>query len=210
LSLPQSEVPTCTITNARHGTATLRKTTNGIVDAGKDITFLLRGHGLPASGIARTTLGDADGVLEFGDALLTPGQTYTICEHPVPAGFTSFWKLDAMVVTPYNPDASLSPPEDLGNRCYDFQVSPGQRRSFEVDNSHPGGDPRTIGYWKNWNRCTTGNQSRTGREERGRGGRLLPRRGPPAPARGGLLGDELPAGGEAPLEAESGWSEQGE
>ena len=31
--------------------------------------------------------------------------------------------------------------------------------AFEVDNSHPGGDPRTIGYWKNWNRCTSGNQA---------------------------------------------------
>ena len=84
-----------------------------------------------------------------------------ICESPVPAGFTSFWKLDGVIVTPYNPDASKSPPEDLGTRCYDFQVSPGQARAFEVDNSRPGGDPRTIGYWKNWNRCTGGNQAAT-------------------------------------------------
>ena len=32
---------------------------------------------------------------------------------------------------------------------------------FDVDNSRPGGDPRTIGYWKNWNRCASGNQSAT-------------------------------------------------
>ena len=70
-------------------------------------------------------------------------------------------------MTPYNPDASKTPPEDLGVRCYGFSVSPGQTRAFEVDNSRPGGEPRTIGYWKNWNRCTGGNQSATAQKNGG-------------------------------------------
>jgi plastocyanin len=159
--LVAGETVTCTFTNTERGAVTLLKATNGVVDPSKDITFSLSGFGLPSGGIARSTLGDQDGVLEFGGNQLTPGRTYTICERPVPAGFTSFWKLDGVIVTPYNPDATKTPPEDLGTRCYDFQVTPGQERAFEVDNSRPGGDPRTTGYWKNWNRCTAGNQSAT-------------------------------------------------
>ena len=157
----EGEQVTCTFTNTRRGTVTLKKTTNGVVDPGKDIAFVLTGPGLPSGGITRSTFGDQDGVLEFGSTNLVPGQTYKICESPVPAGFTSFWKLDGVIVTPFNPDASRVPPEDLGTRCYSFQVAPGQTRAFLVDNSRPGGDPRTIGYWKNWNRCTGGNQSAT-------------------------------------------------
>jgi hypothetical protein len=151
----------CTFTNTKNGSVTLKKTTNGLVDPSKDILFVLTGPGLPSAGVSRATFGDQDGVLDFGSGNLIPAQTYKICETPVPAGFTSFWKLDGAIVPAYNPDASKSPPEDLGTRCYDFQVSPGQARAFEVDNSRPGGDPRTIGYWKNWNRCTGGNQAAT-------------------------------------------------
>ncbi len=164
ISLSAGETVTCTFTNTKRGSVSLKKMTNGVVDPSKDITFVLTGPGLPSAGITRSTFGDQDGVLEWPN--LVPGQ-YKICETPVPAGFTSFWKLDGVIVTPDNPDASKSPPEDLGNRCYDFQVSPGQARAFEVDNSRPGGDPRTIGYWKNWNRCTSGNQAATAEKNGG-------------------------------------------
>jgi hypothetical protein len=163
------ETVTCTFTNTKHGSVTLKKTTDGIVDPSKDILFVLTGPGLPSAGITRSTFGDQDGVLEFGTGNLIAGQTYKICESPVPAGFTSFWKLDGVIVTPYNPDATRNPPEDLGTRCFDFKVDPGQARAFEVDNSHPGGEPRTIGYWKNWNRCTGGNQSATAQRNGGAG-----------------------------------------
>jgi uncharacterized repeat protein (TIGR01451 family)/CSLREA domain-containing protein len=158
------ETVKCTFTNTQRGSVTLRKTTNGVVDPSKDILFVLTGPGLPTAGLTRSTFGDQDGILEWPS--LVPGQ-YKVCESPVPAGFTSFWKLDGVIVTPYNPDASKNPPEDLGTRCYDFSVSPGQARAFEVDNSRPGGDPRTIGYWKNWNRCTGGNQSATAQKNGG-------------------------------------------
>jgi uncharacterized repeat protein (TIGR01451 family) len=152
------ETATCTFTNTQRGSVTLKKTTNGVVDPTKDICFVLTGLTPALSEVGRCTFGDQDGVLEWRN--LVPGQ-YKICEAPVPAGFTSFWKLDGEIVTPYNPDASRTPPEDLGTRCYDFFISAGQARAFEVDNSRPGGDPRTIGYWKNWNRCTGGNQAAT-------------------------------------------------
>jgi hypothetical protein len=159
IGVDAGETVTCTFTNTKRGTVTLRKMTNGIVNPARDITFVLTGPSLPTGGISRSTFGDADGVLAFGSANLIPSETYRICESPVPAGFTSFWKLDGVIVTPFNPDATLVPPEDLGTRCYEFLVRPDETRAFVVDNSRPGGDPRTIGYWKNWNRCTAGNQS---------------------------------------------------
>ena len=161
------ETVTCTFTNTKRGSVTLRKTTDGVVDPSKDILFVLSGPGLPSAGVTRSTFGDQDGVLDFGSGNLIPAQTYTICETPVPAGFTSFWKLDGAIVTPYNPSASQIPAEDLGIRCSDFSLTPGQARAFEVDNSHPGGDPRTIGYWKNWNRCTGVNQAATAQKNGG-------------------------------------------
>lgn len=158
------ETVTCTFTNTKRGSVTVRKTTDGDVDPARDISFVLSGPGLPAAGVGRSTFGDQDGVLEWPP--LVPGR-YTVCESPVPSGFTSFWKLDGVIVTPSNPDASRTPPEDLGNRCYDFTVAPGQSRAFEVDNSRPGGEPRTSGYWRNWNDCTGGNQSTVARRNGG-------------------------------------------
>jgi len=40
-------------------------------------------------------------------------------------------------------------------------VTAGQTLAFLLNNSKPGGEPRTIGYWKNWNRCTGGGQVAT-------------------------------------------------
>jgi len=94
---------------------------------------------------------------------LVPGTTYTVCENPVPAGWSSLWQigfqLNGQIVSPYNPNALDTPAQDLGIRCFNFTVTAGQTAQFEVHNDFPGGDPRTIGYWKNWNRCTGGGQA---------------------------------------------------
>jgi hypothetical protein len=42
-----------------------------------------------------------------------------------------------------------------------FKVEAGETLVFQVDNQYPGGEPRTIGYWKNWNTCTGGGQAET-------------------------------------------------
>ena len=46
-------------------------------------------------------------------------------------------------------------------RCVNFFVEPGETEAFQIDNQFPGGEPRTIGYWKNWNTCTGGGQTAT-------------------------------------------------
>ena len=97
--------------------------------------------------------------IDFGKPALSPVKIYTLCELSVPAGWSSQWLKDGQIVTPYNPNANDEDPEDLGHRCFDFQVTVGNTTHFEIDNRAPGGDPRTPGYWKNWNTCTGGGQA---------------------------------------------------
>jgi hypothetical protein len=86
-----------------------------------------------------------------------------MCEVNVPAGWAVYWMLGDGAITPYNPDD----PENLGRSCYDFTVATGETAAFEVDNTWPGGEPRTPGYWKNWNACTRGNQVATAEKNGG-------------------------------------------
>jgi hypothetical protein len=97
--------------------------------------------------------------------LLQPG-TYKLCEVLIPVGWSSstFWsttaQLDGTSVSPYNPDAAPYPAgQDLGNRCVDVTVTYGDHKTLAWTNRPPpGGDLRTIGYWKNWSSCTGGGQ----------------------------------------------------
>ncbi len=153
----------------------LLKTTCGQVDPSQSWSFELYegpdgfGGSVIASG---NTSGDIDGIIDFNFVNLDPTKTYTICELQVPAGWSTIWKVDTdgdgvadMIVPPYNPNADDNPMADLGNRCFDFgantnyPVIVGGTLVFEVDNCFPGGDPRTPGYWKNWNTCTNGGQA---------------------------------------------------
>jgi len=126
-------------------------------------SFTLAGPSVSASDTQ-----DANGLVDFGGANLIPGATYTLCETGIPAGWTTFWWIDTdgdhvwdaseVVRTPYNPNQTDMPPQDLGNRCYSLSLGPGEVLTVTIDNSFPGGDPRTIGFWKNWNTCSGGNQ----------------------------------------------------
>jgi Domain of unknown function DUF11/Right handed beta helix region/Prealbumin-like fold domain len=169
--LDPGETVRCTFTNTQRGMVDVRKITNGIPRPDLDIKFTLyetRNNPLKIDGDVQleelSTLNDQDGLLEF-QTKLVPDTTYTVCENPVPAGWTSMWQitfqLGGQIVTPYNPNALDSPPDDVGVRCFNFTVQPGQTVHFEVRNDFPGGEPRTIGYWKNWNRCTGGGQAKT-------------------------------------------------
>jgi hypothetical protein len=161
----------------------LLKLTNGVPRPDLDIRFALyetRNDPIRIDGDVlleeRSTVGDLDGLLAFVTRLV-PGTTYTICENPVPAGWTSQWNVvvtqGGQIVTPYNPNALDTPPEDVGLRCFNFAVNPAQTLRFEVRNDFPGGDPRTIGYWKNWNRCSGGGQAANAARNGGAAGGFL-------------------------------------
>lgn len=169
----------CELDNTEASRVTVLKWTQGVVDPTQSWSFSLH---LGPDGFAEDPLGtastfdDVDGLLEFMASSvpvdLSPFLTYTLCEQSVPAGWSLFVQVDLdgdqvaeTTVVPYNPNADDLPPGDLGNRCVDLgadtqlQLVPGETLAFGLDNQYPGGDPRTPGYWKNWNRCTGGGQA---------------------------------------------------
>ena len=156
LFVDSNQAVTCTFLNKRKARASVLKTVAGQVDPSYTWTFSLVGPGV---NVTDTTA--ADGTVDFNGEQMIPGQQYTICEYLLPVGWNVTFRVNGTQVATYNPDATKNPPEDLGTRCYNFTPTSGQVLAFAVDNTHPLGGQRTIGYWKNWNRCTGGNQSRT-------------------------------------------------
>jgi hypothetical protein len=136
------------------------KTFNGSVDSTKDISFrLYDGNGNDLNDEV-STYGDPDGLLHFQTALRS-GDFYTICEYPVPAGYTMEVTLDGEIVSTYpGPPGEANPTGEI--QCFDFAAGDtGTTLTFQIDNNYPGGAPRTPGYWKNWSTCTGGNQEET-------------------------------------------------
>jgi hypothetical protein len=153
------------------GRINLLKLTDGVEHPTMQWTFKVYDgpNGFGGTAIATDTAPPA--LLDFGNVNLDPTKTYTVCEENVPAGWTSMWMIDTdndgvadTIVPAYNPNATDNPPQDLGNRCFEFgagtsyPIPAGGTLVFKVDNSFPGGDPRTPGYWKNWSSCTNGGQ----------------------------------------------------
>lgn len=169
------------------GFANLVKTTAGVVDTSREWLFpLFMGpDGFTSdwanivSGVSSNIDPDNDGVLPYSEAL-SPNNTYTVCESELPAGWSAPWQINGQSVIPYNPDADQDPPEDLGNRCFDFgagtayPIVEGETVTITIDNRPPGtgdGDqPRTPGYWKTWNRCSNGGQALNADRQAVRGG----------------------------------------
>jgi hypothetical protein len=113
---------------------------------------------------------------------------YRLCEGPINAGWTLAWFGDpndtgtADMLIPFLPNVNdapvpdpkedppgysnvfdpnyVDPPDTFINdtRCVNFVANAGETEVFKIDNQFPGGEPRTIGYWKNWNSCTGGGQ----------------------------------------------------
>jgi len=164
IKVDPGETVTCTFENTERGMVVVNKTTAGVVDPLHQWSFTLTGPDV-IGGPDVTTNDTSDavtGVVDFGGRKLIAGETYTLCEVNIPAGWTTVWSLGGNPVVPYNPDALPGDltPEDLGTRCYDFTVGAGLTATFAINNvPPPGGDQRTIGYWKNWNECTKGNQA---------------------------------------------------
>lgn len=138
-ALGAGKTVTCTFTNEEFGDVTVIKTQNG---ATPTFGYHFRLTGGPDS-VDRTLTTDATnaGVLDFGE--LKAG-SYTLCELAVPAGtHSSLADLAGATTDP-----------TTGDVCYSFTLAAGESLTFNVNNQLPGGDTRTIGYWKNWNLCS--------------------------------------------------------
>ena len=148
IGLDPGETVTCTFNNTKRGEAEVFKTTNGVCTI--PWTFTLNG---PEVNVTDTT--NASCHVDFDGAQLIPGENYTICELGLPVGWTTNWSIGGAQITP-----TVDP--TTGNHCYNFSVDAGEKVTFTIDNVQPpGGEPRTPGYWKNWNNCTKGNQAAT-------------------------------------------------
>jgi hypothetical protein len=156
-----SEVYECTFNNTKQGTVTLIKTSSGQSPSAGAFTFEIR------EGASATELGtvvdadtnDANGLVDFDGANpLDPGN-YQICETSMLPGWLSTLSSQTGAFVPDSDD----PNHDNSVICVPFTLDPGEDEVFNVDNTPPpGGDARTIGYWKNWSgSCTGGHQTDT-------------------------------------------------
>ena len=159
VDLPEDadKVFSCTFTNTERGTVTVNKTTSGQAPAADEFTFQLReGASATEDGtILDTDTNDATGEVDFDGANpLEPG-TYQVCETGMLPGWHSTLSDETGAFVP-NSDV---PEPDNSVICVEFTLAAGEDKVFNVDNTPPpGGDARTIGYWKNWSSCTGGNQ----------------------------------------------------
>ena len=174
INLDPGETVKCVYTNTKRGMVELLKLTNGVQNLDMMWNFTLVGPDVSESDSTPPPL------VDFGGAKLVAGETYTLCETGIPPTWSTQWALDE------NHNGVIDDGETLpyvgaqtGNllevydpaygangasndvRCVDFVAQPGELVQFIIDNQAPGGDPRTPGYWKNWNTCTGGNQADT-------------------------------------------------
>jgi len=141
----------CTFTNKSRGAAKVVKTVQGQAPTGsQSFTFELRQGASPTLAGTLLETGTANsgngGAINFTTKLV-PGTTYALCEQVMP-GWTTTLGPPFYVV--YNPSG------DNSVVCTDFTVTPGETKTFSIDNTPPpGGLARTIGFWKNWASCSS-------------------------------------------------------
>jgi len=150
ITLAAGENITCTYTNQRNARLIIEKE---VVGGGTQSFDFTRTNG----GTINFSL--VNGGSNNSGFTLAPAQ-YTTCELLLAVA----WATTATAgntggplsaVTLVNPDL----PQDLGNRCYAITLNYGDDKTIHfVNTPPPGGNARTIGYWKNWSSCTGGNQ----------------------------------------------------
>jgi hypothetical protein len=170
----------CTFTNTQRATVGVIKYENGTLPLTRAWQFQIRtGASVSGSGIVRAE-GTADittGVVTFscvaanntagspcvdvsGVANFIPGN-YHFCEINMPAG----WHNN---INGFTPDSEIPEASDNGNECIAITLSAGgsgmpsgiTAGNVAIDNTPPpGGDARTIGYWKNHSCYAPGKQA---------------------------------------------------
>ena len=138
---------TCTFVNQRKARLTITKVITG--GGAQQFDF-------SRTGISNFQLGNGGSV--SSGFTLAPA-TYTVCELSLAVAWSATATLDGQPLQGtlfFNPNAVDSPPQDLGTRCASIVLAYGDDRTLVVTNNPPptpGGNARTIGYWKNWSSC---------------------------------------------------------
>jgi uncharacterized cupredoxin-like copper-binding protein len=152
------ETVRCVFTNTQDGTVEVVKTVSGALPNGQTFDFELRTGASPTevgTTVASTTTDPVTGEADFGGATFAPG-TYQFCEVNMLPGWHSTLSDDPNAFVPNSDDPNV----DNSVVCVEFTLDPGETETFVIDNTPPpGGDARTIGFWKNWTSCDgNGNQ----------------------------------------------------
>ena len=143
IDLAPGETVECTFTNGRLARLVVTKS---VVGGGAQVFDFTR------TGIAPFTLPHL-GSNDSGFTL-EPG-TYEVCELDLAVSWSATATVDGVPAVLDNPDM----PEDMGNRCVTVDLDYGDDVTVAWENTPPpGGDARTIGYWKNWSSCSNGRQ----------------------------------------------------
>jgi uncharacterized cupredoxin-like copper-binding protein len=169
--LDPGETVTCVFTNRERATVTVLKTESGTLPLNQAFDFEIRTGAdgassgtVIASGSSDLTTGQVDFTCVAGDppcrdvlgiAQLVPGD-YQLCEvHMMPG-----WTNNKASPPGFTPDGETPEGGDNSSECWDITLIAGQDYSETIDNTPPpGGDARTIGFWKNWTSCDgNGNQ----------------------------------------------------
>jgi len=156
--LDPGETVTCTFTDIKRGTLTIRKTLNGASLAGlavpQTFSFQLRsGASATATGtlVGSVNATTANGGVVSFQTKLVANAAYQVCETVMPGWNTNL----ASPFVLYDPGGSNS------TVCTATSVTPGQARTLAVDNRPPpGGRPLTIGFWKNWASCASSSKNK--------------------------------------------------
>ncbi|WP_417357004.1 hypothetical protein [Gallaecimonas pentaromativorans] len=173
ITLGLDQEGTCTITNVKRGMAEVIKTVNGLpLMAGEAYTFEIRlgdgTGGAIASATASGPLGNGEAVSFScngttencvnvdGMAKLKVNVQYAFCETNMLPG----WANTSLDGDTWFVPGGGNPDVDNSTECIAFTLSAGETRSFNIeDTPPPGGDARTIGFWKNHTSCDgRGNQ----------------------------------------------------
>jgi plastocyanin len=152
IDLAAGETVTCTFTNVQDGTVEVVKTVSGGLPNGATFDFELRTGASDTevgTTVASTTTDGTTGEADFGGQTFAAG-TYQFCEVNLLPGWHSTLSDDPGAFVPNSDDPNV----DNSVVCVEFTLGAGQTVTFTIDNTPPpGGDARTIGFWKNWTSC---------------------------------------------------------
>lgn len=163
VSVALGETKRCIITNYREGRLEVLKTVSGGTQDAAGYAFDVRSAASTTS--LGTTLSSATtdatggaflgGLAAYSDPSSGTLASYAFCETGLLPGWHSSL---ADAAGSFVPGGALPEP-DNSVICVAFSVAPGETIVFAVDNDPPpGGDARTIGFWRNWSSCTGGHQ----------------------------------------------------
>jgi hypothetical protein len=146
------ETVRCVFTNTKDGRIEIEKTVSGAPPNGETFDFELRTGASPTevgTTVASTTTDPVTGEADFGGQTFDPG-VYQFCEVNMLPGWHSTLSDDPNAFVPNSDDPNV----DNSVVCVEFTLDPGETVTFTIDNTPPpGGDARTIGFWKNWTSC---------------------------------------------------------